>query len=165
MSDVSIIQMKEEEWLKNWNWNKKNWPFFFLSFSFFYLFSCSSISFFFFSGLLFEKMITTGFLSSRQVEVGTFQSGCVNKHDDGKLSSLFTRVSGSCGVEKSRPEKKKKSIRDFFCFLQWPDRTHVRDPTVRSDSLSPLATNDKMKSNNNQQLRNNLKATSFWIFH
>ena len=81
---------------------------FFLSFSFFYLFSCSSISFFFFSGLLFEKMITTGFLSSRQVEVGTFQSGCVNKHDDGKLSSLFTRVSGSCGVEKSRPEKKKK---------------------------------------------------------
>lgn len=55
-------------------------------------------------------MITTGFLSSRQVEVGTFQSGCVNKHDDGKLSSLFTRVSGSFGVEKSRPEKKKKKV-------------------------------------------------------
>ena len=104
-------------------------------------------------------MITTGFLSSRQVEVGTFQSGCVT-HDDGKLSSFFTRVSGSFGEEKIR-HGKKRSIRDFFCFLEWPDRTHVRDPTVRSDSLSPLATNDKMKSNNNQQLRNNLKATSF----
>jgi hypothetical protein len=127
MSDVSIIQMKEEEWLKNWNWNKKNWPFFFLSFSFFYLFSCSSISFFFFSGLLFEKMITTGFLSSRQVEVGTFQSGCVNKHDDGKLSSLFTRVSGSCGVEKSRPEKKKKKVNSWLFLFSWMARPNARE--------------------------------------
>lgn len=67
-------------------------------------------------------MITTGFLSSRQVEVGTYVSvsECVT-HDDGKLSSLFTRVSGSFGVEKIRPEKEKKSqFVTFFVFLNGP---------------------------------------------
>ena len=89
----------------------------FFSFVFFFLSFLLFVHFFLlFSGLLFEKMITTGFLSSRQVEVGTFQSGCVNKHDDGKLSSLFTRVSGSCGVEKSRPEEKKKVNSRLFLF-------------------------------------------------
>ena len=124
MSDVSIIQMKEEKWLKNFNWNKKNWPFFFSFVFLFYLFSCSSVSFFFFSGLLFEKMITTGFLSSRQVEVGTFQSGCVT-HDDGKLSSLFTRVSGSfLGREDSTWKKK---VNSWLFLFSWMARPNARE--------------------------------------
>ena len=124
MSDVSIIQMKEEKWLKNFNWNKKNWPFFFSFVFLFYLFSCSSVSFFFFSGLLFEKMITTGFLSSRQVEVGTFQSGCVT-HDDGKLSSFFTRVPGSFGEEKIRHGKKK--VNSWLFLFSWMARPNARE--------------------------------------
>ena len=164
MSDVSIIQMKEEKWLKNFNWNKKNWPFFFSFVFLFYLFSCSSVSFFFFSGLLFEKMITTGFLSSRQVEVGTFQSGCVT-HDDGKLSSLFTRVSGSFLGREDSTWKKKSQFVTFFVFLNGPtERTWETQRFVQIPSplwLRMTKWNRTITSN----CENNLKATSFWIFH
>ena len=164
MSDVSIIQMKEEKWLKNFNWNKKNWPFFFF-FRFPFLSFLLFVRFFllFFGVVIWKNdynrfsFVSTG--RGRYVSVWV----CYTRWR--KAFKPFYPGIGKFWGREDSTWKKKRSIRDFFCFLEWPDRTHVRDPTVRSDSLSPLATNDKMKSNNNQQLRNNLKATSFWIFH
>jgi len=113
MSDVSIIQMKEEKWVKNWN--TKKLPLFFRCIS-----SSLSCSLFFFSFGCYLKIITTGSL----VSTGSmFQSGCVT-HDDGKLSAFFFR--GYRGREEDSTWKNKSPWLFFLSFFEWPERTHVR---------------------------------------